>query len=150
MKRIIIFSLFLFSCTSHGREECDVFTNPVPCIGGPREEVGLDGFTLQERQGETVYLSFPERNPISLNVEVHIRENKIFRIRYAHTSARGTASMQQFQEFKDEIKASFPQNEWRSSESRDGLVEVYEGADIKVALFRYSVIMYDPRLIIKK
>lgn len=57
--------------------------------------------------------------------------------------------MQQFQEFKDEIKASFPQNEWRSAESRDGLVEVYEEADIKVALFRYSVIMYDPRLIIK-
>lgn len=149
MKKIIILSLFLFSCTSHGREDCDVFTNPVSCIGGPRDEVGFDGFTLQERQGDTVYLSFPEANPIDLNVEVNIIDNKIFRIRYALTSARGTASMQQFQEFKDEIKALFPQNKWRSAESRDGLVEIYEDVGIKVALFRYSVIMYDPRLAIK-
>lgn len=139
---LFFLSAFLSSLVT-AESRCDLL-NPEACMGLGVES--LSGSVGLYNSGGGSYISGPDSNPLKLMIEVGTYKEKIYRVRYAWTTARGTASLSDFEELKLNIKHKKPDAEWRMARNRDGGSEIYEDGDIKIALFRYSVIVYSSNL----
>lgn len=92
------------SAEAGGNSPCDMFTNPLSCLGELGGEWLIDsGFDLEAESTVVTYVSEPKENPLGLHIEVRLRSWEIENIVFRQPVSRYSMSVGEFSTFRTRL-----------------------------------------------
>ncbi|SFM90238.1 Effector protein [Halopseudomonas yangmingensis] len=147
MKETITVLLFIWTCLITGKsfsdEKCDPYKLPGKCLGQHISVIDEYGFALDPSQNRHFQglSTFPNQNPLGLNVRILVKDDMICVVRYSHITGRYSISMDDFEKIKLDIISRYNEFSWveHSDSSGYGVVNIYNDGKIRVTISRYHV-----------
>lgn len=134
--------LFCLTFLAHGNEECNIFTSPEQCLGESPTVLSNVEYDVREHGRGTRYTVSPENNPLRLLIWVDAYNDAIYSVRYSYTTSRYSATLPEYNEFRDQMRLIRLSDSWLLRKSTTGTYDFFEDEMVKIALFNNSVVFY--------
>lgn len=120
---------------------CDVFSDPEACLGQPLS--ALDQRYLFPRPDPrfTLLASGESKNPLRLSVQVRAKQDCIYMVYFARTTAREAMPPREFDAFREAVRARYPAESWLRMGTSDGM-SIYDAPDRQIRLSAFHVVFY--------